>query len=104
MTEYLRADPQRRTDVRFASAGEEPAGQLYRPPGAKQDERTPAVALCGPISSVKEQTLPHYAERLADNVTGTHVAASASGDALWTVGWPLRRASTPDRRTLAHQR
>jgi fermentation-respiration switch protein FrsA (DUF1100 family) len=33
---------------------------------ASQGERTPAVALCGPISSVKEQTLPHYAERLAD--------------------------------------
>lgn len=66
MTEYLRADPQRRTDIRFPSAGEELAGHLYRPPGAKQDERMPAVALCGPISSVKEQTLPHYAERLAD--------------------------------------
>jgi uncharacterized protein len=24
------------------------------------------VVLCGPISSVKEQTLPHYGQRLAD--------------------------------------
>jgi predicted alpha/beta hydrolase len=29
-------------------------------------EPTPVMALCGPISSVKEQTVPHYAERLAD--------------------------------------
>lgn len=66
MTDYLQADPARRQDVRFAGAGEELAGHLYRPPNAAQDEPTPAVALCGPISSVKEQTLPHYAERLAD--------------------------------------
>ena len=33
MTAYLRADPQRRTDVRFPSAGTELAGHLYRPPG-----------------------------------------------------------------------
>ncbi len=66
MPTFLRADPQRRIDVRFPSAGAELAGHLYRPPGAAPDERTPAVALCGPISSVKEQTLPHYAELLAD--------------------------------------
>jgi fermentation-respiration switch protein FrsA (DUF1100 family) len=42
------------------------AGHLYRPPGLSESERTPAVALCGPFSSVKEQTLPHDAERLAD--------------------------------------
>lgn len=66
MPDYLRADPQRRTDVRFPSAGRELAGHLYRPAAAGDGERTPAVALCGPISSVKEQTLPHYAERLAD--------------------------------------
>jgi fermentation-respiration switch protein FrsA (DUF1100 family) len=52
--------------VTFASAGVELAAHLYRPPAAGPDERTPAVALCGPNSSVKEQTLPHYAERLAD--------------------------------------
>jgi uncharacterized protein len=66
MTEFLRADPARREDVTFPSMGEPLAGHLYRPPGAAEDERTAAVALCGPISSVKEQTLPHYAERLAD--------------------------------------
>jgi dipeptidyl aminopeptidase/acylaminoacyl peptidase len=66
MTEYLHADPQRRTDIRFPSAGEELAGHLYRPPQVQPGEPTPAVALCGPISSVKEQTVPHYAERLAD--------------------------------------
>jgi fermentation-respiration switch protein FrsA (DUF1100 family) len=64
MPTFLRADPQRRSDVRFRSAGEDLAGHLYRPPGA--ETRTAAVAMCGPISSVKEQTLPHYAERLAD--------------------------------------
>ena len=61
----LHADPARRTDVAFASDGIRLAGHLYRPPGAG-DARTPAVAMCGPISSVKEQSLPHYAERLAD--------------------------------------
>jgi fermentation-respiration switch protein FrsA (DUF1100 family) len=61
----LVADPSRRSSVTFESAGVTLAGHLYRPPGVKS-ERTPAVALCGPISSVKEQTLPHYAERLAD--------------------------------------
>jgi fermentation-respiration switch protein FrsA (DUF1100 family) len=52
--------------VRFLSGGLHLAGHLYRPPSAADGQRTPAVALCGPISSVKEQTLPHYAERLAD--------------------------------------
>jgi uncharacterized protein len=62
----LHADPARRSPVRFASAGATLAGHLYRPPGLRDSERTPAVALCGPFSSVKEQTLPHYAERLAN--------------------------------------
>jgi fermentation-respiration switch protein FrsA (DUF1100 family) len=66
MTDFLRADPGRRRDVEFQSAGERIVGHLYRPAAAMEDERTPAVALCGPISSVKEQTVPHYAERLAD--------------------------------------
>ena len=66
MTTYLTSDPTRRTPVRFPGPVAELAGHLYRPPAATADERTPAVALCGPISSVKEQTLPHYAERLAD--------------------------------------
>jgi uncharacterized protein len=62
----LVADPARRSRVTFESGGVTLAGHLYRPPGVTERERTPAVALCGPISSVKEQTLPHYAERLAD--------------------------------------
>jgi uncharacterized protein len=64
--DLLTADPARRTPVRFHSDGVSLAGHVYRPPGLGEAERTPAVALCGPISSVKEQTLPHYAERLAD--------------------------------------
>jgi hypothetical protein len=62
----LTADPARRSPVTFRSDDVTLAGHLYRPTGLADTERTPAVALCGPISSVKEQTLPHYAERLAD--------------------------------------
>jgi fermentation-respiration switch protein FrsA (DUF1100 family) len=63
---FLKPDPTRRQAVTFPSDGVQLAAHLYRPPAAAPDERTAAVALCGPISSVKEQTLPHYAERLAD--------------------------------------
>ncbi|MDZ3836795.1 MAG: alpha/beta hydrolase [Rhodospirillales bacterium] len=62
----LRADPGRRQPVRFKSAGLMLAGDLYRPRGAAAAERTPGIVMCGPFSSVKEQTLPHYAERFAD--------------------------------------
>jgi fermentation-respiration switch protein FrsA (DUF1100 family) len=62
----LWADPKRRSPVRFKSNGVPLAGHLYRPPGFAQDRRTPAIVMCGPFSSVKEQTLPHYAERFAD--------------------------------------
>lgn len=64
----LVADPGRRTGVRFPSpvAGLHLAGHLYRPPGVSDGEVTPGVVLCGPISAVKEQVVPHYAERLAD--------------------------------------
>jgi fermentation-respiration switch protein FrsA (DUF1100 family) len=64
--DLLTADPARRSSVSFRSGDVLLAGHLYRPPGLGERERTAAVALCGPISSVKEQTLPHYAERLAD--------------------------------------
>jgi fermentation-respiration switch protein FrsA (DUF1100 family) len=64
--DLLRADPSRRQAVTFTSATAKLAGHLYRPPGVAARERTPGVVLCGPISSVKEQTLPHYAQRLAD--------------------------------------
>ena len=62
----LTADPGRRRRVDFASDGLGLAGHLYRPPRVNTAQRTPAVVMCGPASSVKEQTLPHYAERLAD--------------------------------------
>jgi uncharacterized protein len=62
----LKATPSRRQPVRFTSDGVALAGHLYRPPNAGPSDRTPALAMLGPFSSVKEQTLPHYAERLAD--------------------------------------
>jgi uncharacterized protein len=62
----LRADPVRRTSVKFRSAGLMLAGHLYRPRGVGAATPTPAIVMVGPISSVKEQTLPHYAERFAD--------------------------------------
>ena len=64
--DLLRQTPSRRTSVEFTSAGCRLAAHLYRPPGASATERTPAIVMCGPFSSVKEQTLPHYAERFAD--------------------------------------
>lgn len=64
--EFLRADPRRRAPVRFQGDGALLAGHLYRPPGMAPTARTPGVVLCGPIGSVKELVVPHYAERLAD--------------------------------------
>lgn len=62
----LRADPTRRIPVRYLSEGLTVAAHLYRPPAAREDERTPGLVMPGPISSVKEETVPHYAEHLAD--------------------------------------
>jgi len=62
----LVADPDRRQRVNFRSDGVQLAGHLYRPPRAAEGEPTPAVIMCGPASSVKEQTLPHYAQHFAD--------------------------------------
>jgi hypothetical protein len=64
--DLLVADPARRTAVTFRSAGLTIAAHLYRPSGAPPDRRTPGVVLCGPFSSIKEQTLPHYCAPLAD--------------------------------------
>lgn len=64
--DLLKADPKRRQPVRFKSNGASLAGHLYRPPKADPEEKTPGLVMCGPISSVKEQTLPHYAERFSD--------------------------------------
>lgn len=65
-TNQLVADPSRREAVSYDSDSDRVAAHLYRPPGAGAGERTAAVVMTGPISSVKEQTVPHYAERLAD--------------------------------------
>jgi fermentation-respiration switch protein FrsA (DUF1100 family) len=62
----LVADPARRAPVRFISEGLTLAGHLYRPPRASEGTSTPGIVMCGPASSVKEQTLPHYAQRFAD--------------------------------------
>jgi hypothetical protein len=61
----VRAEPALRSPVSFRSGSLSLAGDLYRPSGVER-ERAPAVALCEPIGSVKEQTLPRCAERLAD--------------------------------------
>jgi uncharacterized protein len=62
----LVADPSRREAVAFDAGGNRLAGHLYRPPGVDPGGATAGIVMCGPISSVKEQTLPHYAERFAD--------------------------------------
>lgn len=62
----LKADPRRRKHVTFRSAGLNLAGHLYRPPDIGSGDATPGIVMCGPISSVKEQTLPHYAERISN--------------------------------------
>jgi fermentation-respiration switch protein FrsA (DUF1100 family) len=59
-------DPSVREPVRFRSDGLELAGHLYRPPAAARVERTAALVMAGPTTSVKEETLPHYAARLAE--------------------------------------
>lgn len=61
----LKADPTRRGPAMFKGDGAALAGHIYRPPGLAHDQRTPGIVMCGPFSSVKEQTLPHYAERFA---------------------------------------
>jgi fermentation-respiration switch protein FrsA (DUF1100 family) len=62
----LVADPNRRQPVHFDSDGLRLAGHLFRPPQAGAADPTPGIVMCGPSSSVKEQTLPHYAQRFAD--------------------------------------
>jgi uncharacterized protein len=59
-------DPSVRESVRFQSAGVTLAGHLYRPPDAAPGDRTPALATAGPMTSVKEETVPHYAAPLAE--------------------------------------
>ncbi len=65
--QHLLAHPERRTSVFFQNNNNlRLAGHLYRPPQASEQTRTLGIVMCGPLSSVKEQTLPHYAERLSD--------------------------------------
>jgi fermentation-respiration switch protein FrsA (DUF1100 family) len=59
-------DPTVRETVRFRSDGLVLAGHLYRPPDAVPGERTAALVMAGPMTSVKEETLPHYAASLAE--------------------------------------
>jgi fermentation-respiration switch protein FrsA (DUF1100 family) len=66
LSNLLVADPSRREPVVFDASGNRLAGHLYRPPDADPGGATPGIVMCGPTSSVKEQTLPHYAERFAD--------------------------------------
>lgn len=62
----LRADPSRRQPVRFKSAGPH-ARRRPLPPARRGGRRAHARHRhVRPVSSVKEQTLPHYAERFAD--------------------------------------
>jgi fermentation-respiration switch protein FrsA (DUF1100 family) len=64
--QLLVADPERRRPITVSSDGVRLAAHLYRPPHVAAGEPTPGIVMCGPVSSVKEQTLPHYAERFAD--------------------------------------
>lgn len=59
-------DPGVREPVRFQSDGLTLAAHLYRPPRAVAGERTAALVMAGPMTSVKEETLPHYAAALAE--------------------------------------
>ena len=61
----LVADTTRREATSFTSDGHQLAAHLYRPPDPATTP-SPGIVMCGPVSSVKEQTLPHYAQRFAD--------------------------------------
>lgn len=59
-------DASRREEVRFSTArGIVLAGHLYRA-RLGSEIRGPALVMSGPITSVKEETLPHYAAALQD--------------------------------------
>lgn len=61
-----RVDESRREAVSFLTAhGISLAGHLY-PARGRSGGPGPALAMCGPITSVKEETLPHYAVALQD--------------------------------------
>lgn len=59
-------EEERRIPVSFTSGGVRLAGHFYAARG-EADDRAPAVAMAGPMTSVKEETLPHYAAGLQDS-------------------------------------
>ncbi|MEW5871014.1 MAG: alpha/beta hydrolase [Chloroflexota bacterium] len=54
-----------RRDIVFGSQGENCVGWLYVPDGLKAGAKAPAIVMAGAMTSVKEITLPGYAERFA---------------------------------------
>lgn len=69
MSEIIRMPPVdegRREVVSFRTAhGINLAGHFY-PARGRTGEPAPALVMCGPMTSVKEETLPHYAAALQD--------------------------------------
>jgi len=60
-------DESRREKVTFPTAGNlSLAGHVYPARGPRASERNAALVMAGPMTSVKEETLPHYAETLQD--------------------------------------
>ena len=58
-------NPVTRREVSFASDGLRLAAHLYLPAGTRPAGGWPGLAMAGPMTSVKEETLPHYAVELA---------------------------------------
>jgi hypothetical protein len=54
-----------RRDITFTSQGDNCVGWLYLPDDLKAGTRAPAIVMAGAMTSVKELTLPGYAERFA---------------------------------------
>lgn len=60
-------DDNRRQDVAFPTEGGlRLAGHLYAARGPSAASRNAALVMTGPMTSVKEETLPHYSEALED--------------------------------------
>lgn len=87
-------DPATREPIRFNSDGLALAGHLYRPPRAAPGERTAALVMAGPTTSVKEETLPHYAAALAE--AGFTVLAFDNRNFGESEGTPRQHLATAD--------
>ena len=87
-------DPSLRETVHLPSEGLALAGHLYRPPGAAARERTAALVMAGPMTSVKEETLPHYAVPLAE--AGYTVLAFDNRNFGESEGEPRQHLDTAD--------